>query len=72
MFAKLSKALSAAGAAVMAIGGRRRGGAVLGGALLAAGSAADRWAVYRAGFQSARDPRYVVQPQRARVRERAQ
>ena len=71
-FTTLSKGLTAAGAAVTAVAGRRRTGAVLGGALLAAGSLADRWAVYRAGFQSARDPRYVVQPQRARVRERSQ
>jgi hypothetical protein len=34
----------------------------------------ERWAVYKAGFQSARDPRYIVEPQRARLaeRERAQ
>jgi hypothetical protein len=25
-----------------------------------------RWSVFRAGFQSARDPRYVVIPQRER------
>jgi hypothetical protein len=29
------------------------------------------WAVYRAGFQSARDPKYVVAPQRARLAERS-
>jgi hypothetical protein len=26
--------------------------------------------VYKAGFQSARDPRYIVEPQRARMAER--
>ena len=31
-----------------------------------AGELALRWSVFRAGFQSARDPKYVVQPQRAR------
>jgi hypothetical protein len=34
---------------------------VLGGALC------ERWAVYRAGFISARDPKYTVGPQRARA-----
>src|SRR5215204_1426988 len=29
------------------------------------------WAVYKAGLQSARDPRYIVEPQRARMAERA-
>jgi hypothetical protein len=29
-----------------------------------------RWAVYKAGFQSARDPKYVVEPQRARADRR--
>jgi hypothetical protein len=29
-----------------------------------------RWAVCKAGFQSARDPRYVVAPRRARLAER--
>jgi hypothetical protein len=60
-FARASKALTAAGA--LAIAARRpRVGAValLGGALCT------RWAVYKAGFASARDPRYVVEPQRAR------
>jgi len=27
----------------------------------------ERWAVFRAGFQSAGDPRYTVGPQRARI-----
>jgi len=69
-FSKLAKGLTAAGATVTAVGGRRRAGAVLGGLLLAAGSLSMRLAVYRAGFDSARDPRYVVQPQRSRLRER--
>jgi hypothetical protein len=38
-----------------------------GAALVLAGSACERWAVYKAGFQSARDPRYIVGPQRARL-----
>jgi formate-dependent nitrite reductase membrane component NrfD len=66
-FSKLSKASVAAGAAVMAIGGRRsRAAAVAGGALVLAGELALRWSVYKAGFQSARDPRYTVIPQKER------
>jgi hypothetical protein len=37
-----------------------------------AGSLALRWSVFRAGFQSARDPRYTVVPQRERKLRRAQ
>jgi hypothetical protein len=38
-----------------------------GGALIAAGALAARWSVYKAGFASAADPKYVVEPQRARI-----
>jgi hypothetical protein len=41
-----------------------------GAVLVLAGSACERWAVYKAGFQSVRDPKYVVAPQRARLAER--
>ena len=67
-FSRLAKGLTAGGAVVTAVAGRRRAGAIAGAALLLAGGVAERWAVYRAGFQSARDPRYVVQTQRERVR----
>jgi hypothetical protein len=67
-FARLAKACTAAGAGlVAAAGGRRRGLASAGAALVLAGSVCERWAVYKAGFQSARDPRYVVGPQRERI-----
>jgi hypothetical protein len=62
-FAKVGKALSAAGAVAMAARRGRVGGALLLGAALAT-----RWSVYKAGFQSARDPKYVVGPQKARAR----
>jgi hypothetical protein len=61
-----AKTLTAAGAVIMAAVGRRRAGAVAGGALMLAGAMATRWSVYKAGFQSAADPKYVVEPQRAR------
>jgi formate-dependent nitrite reductase membrane component NrfD len=65
--ARVSKALTAAGAAVLATHGRRsRGAAVAGSALVLAGELALRWSVFRAGFQSARDPRYTVIPQKQR------
>jgi Polysulphide reductase, NrfD len=65
-FARLANGLMAAGTGLMAVAGRRRAGAAAAGALLVAGSATMRWSVFRAGFQSARDPKYVVEPQRAR------
>jgi hypothetical protein len=71
-FARLAKACTAAGAGLVALGGRRRRGtAAAGAALVLAGSVCERWAVYKAGFQSARDPRYVVEPQRARLAARS-
>jgi hypothetical protein len=70
-YATLAKRLTSAGAAVLALTGRRRVGAVAGGALLLAGGAFQRWAVFRAGFASARDPKYTVVPQRARLDDAA-
>ncbi len=67
----LSKALSGAGAALTALAGRKsRLAAAVGGALILTGVAFERWSVFRAGFQSARDPKYTVEPQRGRVDER--
>jgi formate-dependent nitrite reductase membrane component NrfD len=60
-FARAAKALTAAGALTIAAR-RPRAGAVA----LLAGAFCARWSVYKAGFASARDPRYVVEPQRAR------
>jgi len=61
-------ALSVAGAALIgARGARSRTAAIAGSALLTAGVISERWAVFRAGFQSAGDPRYTVGPQRARI-----
>ena len=59
----------AGGAALLARSGRKsRAAAVAGGALVLAGEVALRWSVFKAGFQSARDPKYTVEP-RARARE---
>ena len=59
-------ACSATGALLLASAGRRRAPAMAGSALILTGSLCQRWAVYRAGFASAADPKYVVGPQRAR------
>ncbi len=70
--ARVAKGVGAAGAALLAArGNRSRAAAVAGGALVLAGELALRWSVFRAGFQSARDPRYVVVPQRERKASRA-
>ncbi|MDQ3862563.1 MAG: polysulfide reductase NrfD [Actinomycetota bacterium] len=70
-YEKLSTALTVSGAAFAAIfGRRRRWAAVLGGALGLGGALAKRWAIFKAGFQSARDPKYVVRSQRERLEGR--
>jgi formate-dependent nitrite reductase membrane component NrfD len=71
-FDKAAKGCTAAGAALVALGGAGRKGArrlasFAGAGLLLAGSICHRWSVYKAGFQSAADPRYVVKPQRERL-----
>jgi DMSO reductase anchor subunit len=66
-----AKALTVAGAALMAAGARRsRPVVAVGAAALLAGSVCERWAVFRAGFASAEDPRYTVAPQRERADSR--
>ncbi len=69
---RAGKALTAAGGLLMAWRGRRRAGAAAGATLMLAGALANRWSVYKAGFQSAADPKYVVEPQRARMAARAE
>ncbi|HEX4324484.1 MAG TPA: NrfD/PsrC family molybdoenzyme membrane anchor subunit [Gaiellaceae bacterium] len=65
---RAAKGLATAGAAVLATRGRKsRRAAVVGGALVCAGELCLRWAVFKAGVQSARDPRYVVESQRRRI-----
>ena len=70
-YARLAKGCTTVGAAVMVLAGRRRPLAAAGAGLLLAGSAFERLAVYKAGFQSARDPKYSVKPQRERVTARS-
>ena len=67
-FSWAAKGLAVAGAALLARRGRKsRAAAIAGGAMVCAGEMCLRWSVYKAGFQSARDPKYVVESQRQRV-----
>lgn len=63
-FARAAKTLTAGGAAIMGLFGRRRAGAVAGGVMILAGAVCQRWAVFSAGFTSAEDPSYVLRSQR--------
>jgi hypothetical protein len=65
-FSRLGNVLTATGGALLATAGRSRRQAVAGGALTLAGALSERWAVFKAGFASASDPRYTVGPQRKR------
>ena len=69
-YEKLATALTATGAAITALAGRKRAWATLGGALTLGGVAAKRWSIFKAGFQSARAPRYTVKHQRGRLESR--
>lgn len=62
--------LTAAGIGLLATRGRRsRAAAVGAGALLTGGALAERWAIFRAGFQSAARPQDTIDPQRSRIRD---
>lgn len=66
---RTAKALTVTGVALSALAGRRsRLAAVASGAALLAASALTRFAIFEAGVESTQDPKYVVVPQRARMR----
>jgi hypothetical protein len=68
-FSRAGQALTVGGAlAVGSLGRGSRTAAKLGGALVATGALCQRWSIFKAGFQSAADPRYTVGPQRERIR----
>jgi formate-dependent nitrite reductase membrane component NrfD len=70
-YGRVAKAATAAGAALLAWRGKEsRAASAAGGALVLAGELALRWSVFKAGFQSARDPRYTVIPQKERLAKR--
>jgi hypothetical protein len=67
-FGRIGPALIVGGAGLLAArGGRSRVAAAVSGGLLMAGALSARWSVYKAGFGSASDPKYVVGQQRRRV-----
>jgi hypothetical protein len=69
---KAAKACTGTGAALTVVAGRRCWAQVLSGALLAAGSLLTRFGVFEAGIASAKDPKYTVIPQKARLAARQQ
>lgn len=72
-YEKLANTLTIGGAALTAFAARRsRAVATLGGVLVLGGAFAKRWSVFKAGFQSARDPKYTVMPQRERLRSKGE
>jgi formate-dependent nitrite reductase membrane component NrfD len=71
-YGKIAKVATAAGAALLAARGKRsRSAAVVGGALVLGGELALRWSVFKAGFQSAADPKYTVLTQKQASAARA-
>ena len=70
-YSKVARSLSLAGAAAILAGGGRRAATVAGGASILGGALAERWSIFKAGFASAKDPKYTVAPQRKRLSERA-
>jgi formate-dependent nitrite reductase membrane component NrfD len=67
-YAQAARALTVTGTVLLASRARRsRLAAVAGGGLVLAGAVCERWSVFKAGFQSARDPRYTADPQRRRI-----
>jgi len=65
-YEKIARTLTGAGAALMALAGRKsRAASVAGGALVLAGAATERWAVFKASFESARPQVHGHTPARA-------
>jgi Polysulphide reductase, NrfD len=70
-YARAARGLTVAGATLTAArASRTRTAAVAGGALLLAGAVCERWSVFKAGFHSAQNPKYSVEPQRERIERR--
>lgn len=63
-FSRAARLAGGAGLALTLLAGRRRTPRLTGAALMLAGSLLERWAIFRAGFQSAEDPAYTVKSQR--------
>lgn len=64
---RVAEGLTAAGLAGAVLGRRSRLVSAASGAALLAASAMTRWGIFEAGMASARDPKYTIVPQRARM-----
>lgn len=70
-FKRVSGALALAGAALGALGARKsRTAGTIAATLVAVSGVFERFAILAAGKQSAQDPKYTVEPQRARMAQR--
>jgi len=67
---RCSEALAIAGGLGTLLGGRRRAVAALSGLALMTASALTRFGVLEAGIDSAKDPRYTIEPQKRRLAAR--
>lgn len=68
---RIAKGLTAAGVlAAAALGRRSRAAAAVVGGAMVASSALTRFGIFAGGMQSARDPKYTVEPQVMRLREK--
>lgn len=67
---RASERLAVAGGIGALLGGRHRGLAALSGLALLGASALTRFGVFEAGIESAKDPRYTVEPQKRRLAAR--
>jgi hypothetical protein len=68
-FKRITRVSGTAGALLLLARGRSsRAAAVASGALLSVSAISTRWSIFKAGFQSAADPKYVIGPQREAIR----
>lgn len=67
---KLSERLAVVGGIGTLLGGRKRPIAIASGLCLLAASALTRFGVFEAGIESAKDPRYTIEPQKRRLAAR--
>ena len=63
-FAAASRVLGLAGIAATLVAGKHRAGARTAGALLFAAALCEKFSIYRAGFESTKDPSFVIDAQR--------
>jgi hypothetical protein len=68
-FSNLSRACIVGGTLLLLRAGSSRLRAAAAAATLATGAVATRWCIFRAGFQSASNPKYVISPQRAEIEQ---